>query len=261
MVLPPDPIRAEEDDVERVKRLSIGRRIAERLEDLGLTAKALSRAIGAGSTYIHDLVGTNEGKTIGKIRNPSRAKLERIARELQCSIEYLEGTIETLYASDRPIWSGGRSELPVLGYVEPDTFRKMTKNQQETRTISYPIHSQYPNAKHFALDVRGADMNAATFRGRAAPIYDGMTVACVDLVSAGVPVENGNIYAVERSLDGGTTAERLLRRAWVFADHVDLVAESTEPDRPAFSIPRENGRTNEVKIIGLVYGLLYDYLR
>jgi hypothetical protein len=98
-------------------------------------------------------------------------------------------------------------------------------------------------------------------RGRPTPIYDGMTVVCVDLATAGLPVENGYIYFVERSLDNGKTGERLLRRASVFVDHIDLMAESTEPDRPTFTIPREPGRGGETKVIGLVYSWFYDFVR
>lgn len=251
---PPDSFPGPEDDVERKKRESISARIEERLKELGTNAKTASRAAGLGATYVHEVCN-------GRIKNPPREKIERIAKVLRCSIEYLEGMADTPYPVERPIRSEGRIHIPVIGYIEPDTFRKMTKDRHEARAIDYSLHPQYPHAKHFALDVRGDDMDACRPRGRLVPICEGMTVVYVDLASAGIPVENGNIYVVERYFDGGRTGERLLRRASVFVDHIELKPESTDPDRPSFTIPRDMNRINEIKVIGLVYAWFYDYLR
>jgi transcriptional regulator with XRE-family HTH domain len=248
--------KLSEDDVERAKRLSVSRRMRERMDELGPNARAVSKAIGAGNTYVHDILS-------GKIKNPDRARLERIARELQCSVEWLEGTVNTLYAPERPIRSDERVQIPVVGFIEPETFRTMKSDPLESRKVDFQVHPQYPNARHFAFDVRGTDMNAARDRGRPAPIVEGMTVVCVDLATAGAPIENGYIYYIERegSLDGKPACERLLRRAFVRVDHIELVAESTEADRPVFSIPREPGKQGDVKVIGLVYGAFYDFTR
>jgi SOS-response transcriptional repressor LexA len=147
------------------------------------------------------------------------------------------------------------ASLPVIAVAEAGAFRAMVAigdQEQDLPKISAPRSGRFPNAKHFALEVRGDSMNASN-----PPITDGTYVLCVDVIDAELSVETGQIYVVRRTLDGGQTYEWTVKRAKVFRDRIELHPESTNAIHKPTVIPRahDTEMTNEVIAVGWVYGV------
>jgi SOS-response transcriptional repressor LexA len=152
--------------------------------------------------------------------------------------------------------------IPIVGVAELGAFRQMPLSddtEDNLPRVTAPHSRLYPNAKHFALEVRGDSMNAC----KPSPILDGMIALCVDVIDAEIEVESGKIYAVRRTLNGGQTYELTIKRAKVFRNRVELHPESTNPNHQPLIIPIDSdpASINEVTAIGLVYFAGYDFER
>jgi transcriptional regulator with XRE-family HTH domain len=216
-------------------------RLQRLLNEREISARALSRQAGLGDTYVNDVLS-------GKNASPSIPAVQAIAKALDTSIGYLIG--ETGH-QDSVAAPHAIAAMPVIGIVEVGAFRKPQANANFP-LVERPLSQSYPDARHFVLTVGDAS-GAASKDG---PILPGMEVLCVDMADAGLQVESGRIYATRRTLDGGHTYETIIRRAMVFRDRVELIAESggsedekivvstlaTDPGQPIFAL-------------GLVYGI------
>jgi len=89
------------------------------MEELDLNPSAVATDAGLGRSAVRDILS-------GKARNPGHLTLVTIAEVLQCSVGYLTGEIDTLYAPDnprswfaldRPRWHG-------QAFLEAGVFRK-----------------------------------------------------------------------------------------------------------------------------------------
>src|SRR5262249_28277366 len=90
----------------------------------------------------------------------------------------------------------------------------------------------------------------------AAGILEGMTAVCVDLATAGATIENGRIYAVRRTRDGGKTFETSLKRAHVYRDRIEYRPESSDPNYRTVTVAagsQVDDTAAEIEPIGLVY--------
>lgn len=149
--------------------------------------------------------------------------------------------------------------MPIIGISEAGAFRTMSEyadNEVDLPQLAAAKSRDYPNAKHFALEVRGDSMNAAK-----KPILEGMFVLCVDMIDAELEIESGKIYVVRRTLDGGQSYETTIKRAKVFRDRVELHPESLNPKHKPTVIKRKRDTmmTSEVLAIGWVYGTFNSF--
>lgn len=163
-----------------------------------------------------------------------------------------------------PPKDAGRSagSIPIVGVAELGAFRQMPLSddtEDNLPRVTAPHSRLYPNAKHFALEVRGDSMNAC----KPSPILDGMIALCVDVIDAEIEVESGKIYAVRQTRDGGQTYELTIKRAKVFRNRVELHPESSNANHQPLIIPIDSdpASTNEVTAIGWVYFVGYDFER
>jgi SOS-response transcriptional repressor LexA len=225
-------------------------RIRDQMKSRGTNASAVSREAHLGGTAVHDIVS-------GKNKNPSIPMMLAIARALHCDVGYLIG--------EQPMPTMGFNEdtspIPIAGFAETGAFRQMLDFDQlehNAPTVHAPRSTAYPLARHFALEVRGDSMNAA----KPTPIVEGMFALCVDIIDAELMVESGRIYAVRRTLDGGSTWECTIKRAKVYRNRIELVPESSNVLHQKIVIMRDtdpSSHTNEVAAIGLVYGLYSSF--
>lgn len=215
------------------------RRIEARLAALGMSKWALSARAGLGETYMADLFH-------GKNTKPSIQAMASIAKALECTVAYLIG--ESYSPKDGDVLAA-LPLMPLVGIVESGTFRKPANG--EHTLVPRPVSKHHPEAKHFSLLVNDMAMAAAT-----PALMPGMEALCIDIDDAGLPVEGGKIYAIRRTTDG-KTYETILRRARVFRDRVELVAESGSFGTFESIIIKGELTTDRAKSVyafGLVYG-------
>jgi hypothetical protein len=215
-------------------------RLQKLLDAREISARALSRMAGLGDTYVNDVL-------TGKNSSPSIPAVRTIAKSLGTCVAYLVGETDD---RDRAATPPAVAPIPVIGIVEMGAFRKL---QATFPMVQRPLSQSYPNAKHFVLAVGDDSMGVAAKEG---PILPGMEVLCVDMADAGLQVESGRIYVTRRTLDGGQTYETIIRRARVFRDRVELIAESGRPEDEKIVI---SGLATEpgqpIFALGLVYGI------
>jgi transcriptional regulator with XRE-family HTH domain len=217
-------------------------RLQRLLNEREISARALSRQAGLGDTYVNDVLS-------GKNASPSIPAVQAIAKALDTSIAYLIG--ETGH-QDSVAAPHAIAAMPMIGVVEVGAFRKLPANANFP-LVERPLSQSYPDARHFVLTVGDASMGAASKDG---PILPGMEVLCVDMADAGLQVESGRIYAARRTRDGGQTYETIIRRAMVFRDRVELIAESGRPEDEKIvvsGLATDPGQP--IFALGLVYGI------
>ncbi len=216
-------------------------RLQRLLNEREISARALSRQAGLGDTYVNDVLS-------GKNASPSIPAVQAIARALDTSIGYLVG--ETSHEGGAAV-PRAIAAIPVIGVVEVGAFRKPPVNSSFP-LVERPLSQSYPDARHFVLTVGDAS-GAASKDG---PILPGMEVLCVDMADAGLQVESGRIYATRRTLDGGQTYETIIRRAMVFRDRVELIAESGRPEDEKIVVSGlATDPAQQIFALGLVYGI------
>jgi repressor LexA len=216
-------------------------RLQRLLNDREISARALSRQAGLGDTYVNDVLS-------GKNASPSIPAVQAIAKALETSIGYLIG--ETGH-QDSVAPPHAIAAMPVIGVVEVGAFRKLQANASFP-LVERPLSHSYPDASHFVLTVGDAS-GAASKDG---PILPGMEVLCVDVADTGLQVESGRIYAIRRTLDGGQTYETIIRRAMVFRDRIELIAESGRQEDEKIVVSRlATDPGQPIFALGLVYGI------
>jgi transcriptional regulator with XRE-family HTH domain len=198
--------------------------VIERLEQAmrrkGYNRSEVARRAGLGTSAVYDIIS-------GKNKNPAYDTLRSIAKVLDCELAYLLGETDN-YGAEPKIVRG--VVMPIIGVAEAGAYRKIIAFEPGKtaglKSMVGNLSRHHPQADHFLLEIRGDSMNA-THEG---PLTDGMYAICVDMISADLRVESGNIYAIRRTLDGGLTYETTLRRALVRSDRVELIWESTDPE-------------------------------
>jgi repressor LexA len=217
-------------------------RLQRLLNEREISARALSRQAGLGDTYVNDVLS-------GKNASPSIPAIQAIAKALDTSIGYLIG--ETGHQDGVAAAPHAIAAMPVIGIVEGGAFRKPQANANFP-LVERPLSQSYPDARHFVLTV-GDTSGAASKDG---PILPGMEVLCVDMADAGLQVESGRIYAIRRTLDGGQTYETIIRRAMVFRDRVELIAQSGRPEDEKIVVSMlATDPGQPIFALGLVYGI------
>lgn len=244
-----------------LRRATLKARIEERLKTLNLSAEEASKAARLGRTAISDIMR-------GKSGQPTTRVLVALSRVLKCDLAYLMGDQENPMVEQQVFEIGGQP-IPVVGIIEAGVFREMREaepwntadSDAEYRTIIAPRSQTYPKASHFALQVRGDSMNAYKKR----PIHEGDYALCVDVISAEHILQDGEIYAVRRTLDHGQSYEWTLKRARVFKDRTELTPDSTNPIHKPVVIPAgsygDENEAVEIAVKGLMYASYSPFSR
>lgn len=239
--MPPAGIMGDDKQVATLPLHILRERLRELLALRSTNAKETSLKAGLSESYISDIFQ-------GKSKNPRMSALQAIAEVLQADLRYLLGQSDTVTADER---RRGVMPIPVRGIVEVGAFRPMLQKLKSSqgRDVYAELNSTYPHADHFAMAVRDDAMSDAG-------IMEGMIVICVDLATSNAPIENGKIYAIRRTYDGGKTFETSLKRAHVYRDRIEYRPESSDPDyRPIMVAAgsRVDDTEAEIEAIGLLY--------
>lgn len=231
-------------------------RIRSRMEELKTNAKVVSNKAELGDTAVSDILNSRS-------RSPSIETATKIAKALDCDVGYLIG--EQDRPRLQPLIASQIEPIRIAGVAEAGSFRFASSAPPDTEyemgTVVASRSPRYSQAKHFAYEVRGNSMNAATRKGRPAPITEGMLVLCVDVIEAGLEIESGEIYVVRRTTDSGQTYEFAVKKAVVYRDRTELRSESTDPRYETLVIPhdRDPDPAREILAIGWVYAALIDF--
>lgn len=191
------------------------------MEERGTNAQEVSIAAGLSPSFVSEILR-------GKSRNPSLDSLEAIAAALGTDVSSL---LEEEPSAQSGI-SGIRRPLPykqvkiaVVGVAETAVYR--LTSDAVRRLIEGPLHPDFPHAQPFAVEIRDVAMNAA----KPIPLPLGFDAVYIDLRAENLVVESGYIYAIRRARDPRARRPRIdetiIRRAKVFADRVELTAETS----------------------------------
>lgn len=204
----------------------------------GGNKKQFALKAGLGTTFVRDVM---EGQ------DPGISKLAALAKTHHLSIDRMIG-LDTNPANDAD------APLPkVIGEVSAGSWHHLDGMNQadfEVEPSPFPPDPRYAIGAQFDLVVRGSSINRFA--------RDGMRLRCVDLIAAGIEVEDNDLVIFRKTKDDGelvqTTAKRYRRRGSI----VELWPDSDDPrwQTPERIDTRNTPAGEEGAIVALV---LYAY--
>lgn len=233
--------------------------VAKRLRELIALRRTTAQrvSVDAGKSYglVRDILS-------GKVKQPRPGSLDSIASVLDVDVAYILGQHNnrdvyivphhSTFQGKRPPASRYKlCPMPVVGLAEPDTFRANPVNWRASTMIDGLPSKLLPDAKHFALEMRGGD----GFDGRATRY-----AFCVDIADDKLPVSNGEVYAIQADRNGA--AEVCLRRARLFSDRIELteITGAASAGNRVLRVGRDldSDPSKPVFVLGLVYAVLME---
>lgn len=212
----------------------------------GRSDRVISHEMGLARTYIYDIL-------TGKNQKPSLPHLIALAEGFGITLASLVGERQ----SDPIPGEQGLFTMPVVGYIEMGTY-KTPKRRKSLSLLHFQRNVDHPEAEHFAFEVRDNCFD----RAKDGSIERGSTVACVNMLDAGLKVKNNGLYVIRRSIDGGKQYETILRRARVGRKQTVLTTESSAGNqKPYHPIIIDGVLTTDPNADIYAYGLVYGVLR
>lgn len=219
-------------------------RVEARLRALNINQFEAAKRAGKGSHFIYDFF-------IGKKKSFKGDGPIRLAKALNCSIEYLTGESDVPGSppGDVPFPSTRiKGGIPYRGVVEAGVFRKAASYRPPDRLIPVAPDPRHPKARQVVYAVRG---DALASRG----IIEGMFLICIE--GAENEVGNGSLVIVEHTRLDGVEIEISARELQHFPDRTEYRANGVEP------IVVRGGETDEpggkarmiAKVVGAVMTL------
>lgn len=212
------------------------KRVRARMDAMSLNATQTARKAGLGESFVRDILR-------GKTRSPSAANLEKLATALETSADNLMGrSVEADQVVEVPV-----THLAVISDVQAGSWMEVTVLEEyEHETIPVARDPRFPNARQYALRVRGDSMNE---------IYpEGDFVTCVDYWDSGVPIKDGLHVHVERQKAGGQLVEITIKVIESREGQQFLVPRSTNSKWQAIPIEGHTEGEEEVFVKGIVTG-------
>lgn len=211
-------------------------RIRERLEALNTSADAVSKAVGTNPNLVGDILR-------GKVKSPRFSTIEKLARELKVSADWLATGQDAANAFKI-------KRIPVVGVIEAGAFRQVDGMANEVEPRYLPgIAAGDTNDNSFALEVRGPSINKFC--------AEGGFVVCVPAYSylpAGANPDHlldGKFVAVERILPDGLREVTVKQYAAIEGQPAELRPYSTHPAHQA-AITIDDDPDCEVRVFGVV---------
>lgn len=134
--------------------MSLGKRIKERREALGLTQKQLAEIIGLAQQSL-------QGIESGRVDNPRR--LDNIAKGLDCTPEWLRFGISESEKSNVSFLPHFRNNLPLISWVQAGMWSEIIEiDQIEAERFLCPVNC---SERSFVLRVEGASMETKFMNG------------------------------------------------------------------------------------------------
>ncbi|MBZ9759453.1 hypothetical protein LB553_00940 [Mesorhizobium sp. CA8] len=192
-------------------------KLAEAIEQAGMTPAGLALAIGRDKDYIRDYL-------VGRKRSLKADDLLRIA-------EKVGGIDASLTLTEVPL-RNDLPELPVIGTIRAGAWiETYMLDVEDQGTIPVARDRRFPHARQYALAVSGDSMDEI------AP--DGSFVVCVDFAESGLRLKAGMIAHVE-SVEVGKSETTLKEIAFDSGETI-LRPRSSNPIYKPITTRRHNG--------------------
>ena len=248
-------------------------RIEHRLQVVGLSASAASRAAGKPDAIrnLQRAVEKNDRQGI------STATLNALAPVLRTTAVWLfagagpeePGTADrepaagTQMRSDVTPIPGSLVPVPIVGPVEAGAFREAPEYEpSEILYVAEPPDREFPHARMLGFDVSGDSMNNLKPR----PMLPGDRAIGVDFhdVEGLLVLRDGMVVVVEQTRDGGHTREWSVKQLEIHEDRYEFHPRSTNQRHKPIIVPKkvvhdpseDDGR--HVRILALVRRITTD---
>lgn len=211
---------------------SLQKRLSQRMAELGMNAYQTAKKAGLGDSFVRDILR-------GKTRSPSAENLSKLANALETTAEYFTGIGDHKTSGSL----GDIEGLSVEGSIQAGNWLDMSVMDFDEREI-IPVarDPRFPNARQYALLVRGDSMNLE--------YQDGEFVTLVDFTDAGLGKKAGQIVHVERH--DGDLVEMTLKELRRDGEEWVLYPKSTNDRHKPIRLNGNEG--TEVVIKGVVIG-------
>jgi transcriptional regulator with XRE-family HTH domain len=215
-------------------------RLRALMESKGLTPTRLSIDAGLGPTYVKDVLG-------GKIKAMRTSSARKIAEVLGVQLaEMFEEMPPEMRRQKLDSPPEDFATMPVIGAAETGVVRRDGASiiLRRNRVIGAP-HPRFSSA---AIEVRDISMDQSQPHAFA--------LGCLALVAwpaPTIPVYHGMIALIRVVHEHGI--ELLIRRVTFAKDRINLVAESSKPDRyPVISVEKlGTDQSEKIYVMGEVY--------
>jgi Helix-turn-helix len=207
-------------------------RIAQRMEELGTNASAVSMQAGLGRSSVRDILS-------GKAQNPRIDTLLKLTVPLQCSIEYLmnesiePGSAPTVppkaLAGLDPTWVAGVAHMVELGVFRTPKIGSDGMELTHARILTKPRTVAYNPLQHDGWGLFQMNDDTLTRLG----ILKGDYLTAAEPFTEIAPLKPGTIVIVKRWIGNSPAEELSARVVTVEGGHVALaIASETEVEPP-----------------------------
>lgn len=232
----------------------LAERIQQRLEEVGISARAASLQVGASPDLLRNLFNH-------KSRTLRSDYIIKLARVLQVSESWLLGTSDEMGPHEAFNEDAPNFGLPHAGLVKAGLFQPQNDLDQtaDLRRVAIAPDPRFPARDQAVFDVVGDSMS-----GPPARIMEGMKVHTVSRSAwerrfADLP--DGSIVVVARSRDGLPERELTLKRLRYFKDRWELRPESSNPVHTPLVFPLNPPQDQpvQVEILAVVLAAVWLY--
>lgn len=216
-------------------------RIEQRLKELGINQFEAAKRAGKNSNFIYDFL-------IGRKSSFKGDGPQRVAKALECTVEYLTGEQDTpgkashFRLSDEDNSSG----LQLVGAVETGAFRRVASLKTDTEWLPVPPSSEYPANDQVAYAVRGDSLIG---RG----IHEGAVLICLRTTSEFAVLKSGSIVIVESHRPDEEEIEISARELQYFPDRTELITLNNDPSSAKITLRNNSDKFGdyEIKIVAI----------
>ena len=222
-------------------------RVEERLKVVDLSADAASRAAKKPDAIRNLRRAVKDGGRQGV----TTTTLAALAPVLETTVSYLLGEDAPKRGMDHLSRGPRGHSIPVAGKVAAGVFREVVEHDdEEPEYIFDEPDPDYPNARQIAFTVEGDSLDALEPR----PVLEGDKLICVDFDDTGLPLAEGMVVVLQRTLDDGRTLEWSAKQVEIHPDRTEFHPRSRNKKLRPIIVPDDpEADTGErVEVIALV---------
>lgn len=233
------------------------KRVAARMEAIGIKAAPLARKAGLGESFVRDILR-------GKTSVPKADNLALLAAALDTTPDYLLGKDAPEDASTLgPAQDRSGIKPPFAGYVRAGLFETFDPYFQQDH-VEVPefvqIQPGYGRIRQYAYQAKGDSMDEAGIR-------EGMWIVAADaadMIDMNGDLESGDLVIVERTEAQRSSRELTVKEIRYYRDRYELLPRSSNAEHKPIIVKHNHDADAdgiEVKIVGVVLTAYTDFRR